>query len=188
MAGLMGRVSRRQVVRLGVLALPLTFAASSPYQVEARIGWCRRDPILEIDGKWVRIDVYSKKEIIDVATGPTKLHVFVPKQVDFRVVAEDEGFGKGWEISFDRREQLQVDKDKDTVEIQVEVFVPTPEYVRLPVKVLISDPGKIEVTDDGDVVDKGRDDKLLSAHGPSRGDDEEAWTSEWISLSPVTLK
>jgi hypothetical protein len=184
----MSRVSRRQFVRFGALALPLTFATSSPYQVEARINWCRRDPILKIDDKLVRIDVYSKKQILDVVTGPTKLRVFVPKQVDFSVVAQDEGFGQGWDISFDSQEQLRVDKDKGTVEIRVEVFVPTPEYVRLPVKVLISDPGKIEVTDDGDVVDKGRDDKLLRAHGPSRGDGEEAWTNKWISLSPVTLK
>jgi hypothetical protein len=157
--------------------------------VEARIGWCRRDPVLEIDDKLVRVDVYSKKEILDVATGPTKLRVIVPKQVDFRVVAEDEGFGQGWDIRFDRREQLQVDKDYGTIEIQAEVFVPTPEEVRLPVKVLISDPGKIEWNDDGDVVDKGRDDQLLRAHGPnSRGKDEEAWTNEWISLAPVTIK
>ncbi len=184
MAGLMSRVSRRQLVRFGALALPITFAVSSPYQVEARISWCRRDPVLKIDDKWVRIDVYSKKQILNVATGPTKLHVFVPRQVDFSVVAEDEGFGKGWDIRFDRREQLQVDKYKDTVEIQVEVFVPTPKDVSLPVKVLISDPGTIEVTDDGDVVDKREDDELLSAHGPSR----DAWTNAWISLSPVTLK
>jgi len=43
---------------------------------------------------------------------------------------------------------LQVDKDKGTVEIQAEVFVPTPEDVKLPVKVLTSDPGKIEELDD----------------------------------------
>jgi hypothetical protein len=144
---------------------------------------------LKIDDKFVRVDVYSKKQILDTATGPTKLRVFVPKQVNFSVEAEDDGFGKGWDISFDRREQLQVDKDYDTIEIQAEVFVPTPEDVRLPVKVLITDPGKIEWDDDGDVVDKGRDDKLLRAHGPdSRGDGEEAWTNEWISLSPVTIK
>jgi hypothetical protein len=60
--------------------------------------------------------------------------------------------------------------------------------VRLPVNVLNSNPGRIDVTDDGEFVDMRGNDKLLSAHGPSRGDDEEAWTNEWISLSPVTLK
>src|SRR5215213_7038372 len=99
----MSRVSRRQLVRFGALALPLTFAASYPYQAEARIGWCRRDPILQIDDKFVRIDVYSEKQILDVATGPTKLRVLVPRQVDFSVYAEDEGFGAGWDIRFDRR-------------------------------------------------------------------------------------
>ena len=180
----MSRGSRRQFVRFGALALPLVIAASSPYQVEARIAWCRRDPILQIDDKLVRIDVYSKKQILDVITGPTKLRVLVPRRVDFSVYAEDEGFGAGWDIRFDRRDRLQVDKGNGTIEIQAEVFVPTPEDVRLPVKVLISDPGKVRLTEDGDVVDKGRDDELLEVHGP----DEEAWTNQWISVSPVTIK
>jgi hypothetical protein len=181
---LMSRISRRQLVRFGALALPLTVVASSSDQAEARISWCRRDPILQIDDKLVRIAVYSKKQILDVVTGPTKLHVLVPKQVDFSVYAKDEGFGAGWDISFDRRDRLQVDKDNETIEIQAEVFVPTPKDVRLPVKLLISDPGNVRKTDDGDVVDKGGDDKLLEVHGA----DEEAWTNEWISVSSVTLK
>ena len=186
----MSRVSRRQLVRLGALALPLTFAAASPFQVEARIGWCRRDPILQINDKLVRVDVYSTKQILDAATGPTELRVFVPKQVDFSIVAQDEGFGQGWNIRFDRQEDLKFDKDNDTIQIRVGVFVPTPEDVRLPVKVLISDPGKIDPDDDdGDLGDKRRDDKVLEVHGPdSRGDGEEAWTNVWITVSQVTIK
>jgi hypothetical protein len=66
--------------------------------------------------------------------------------VDYRIVTQDAGFGAAWDIRFDRRDGLQV--DKGTIEIQAEVFVPTPEDVQLPVKVLTSDPGKIEELND----------------------------------------
>jgi hypothetical protein len=188
MAGLMSRVSRRQLVRFGVLALPLTFAASSPYQAAAqveaaRIGWCRRDPILKINDKFVRVDVYSTKRILDVATGPTILRVHLPNQVDHRIWAEDEGFGKGWDIAFGSQESLKA--NKDGIEIQVNVFVPTPKDEILPVKVLISDPGNVKKDDQGEVVDKARDDEILESYGPA---DEETWTNDWISVPLVTLK
>jgi hypothetical protein len=184
----MRRVSRRQFVQFGALALPVTFTASSSYQVAAqveakRIGWCRRDPILEIDGKLVRIDVYSTKKILDVATGPTILRVHLPDQVDHRILAKDEGFGRGWDIAFRSQESLKA--NYDGIEIQVNVFVPTPEDEILPVKVVISDPGNVKKNEVGEVVDKARDDEILESHGPADG---ETWTNDWISVPLVTIK
>jgi len=85
---------------------------------------------------------FLTRSLADYVAYPT------PQEVDYRIVTQVEGFGAAWDIRFDRRDGLQVDKDKGTVEIQAEVFVPTPEDVKLPVKVLTSDPGKIEELDD----------------------------------------
>jgi hypothetical protein len=89
---------------------------------------------------WTARREFLTPSLADYVAYPT------PQEVDYRIVTQDEGFGAAWDIRFDRRDGLQV--DKGTVEIQAEVFVPTPEDVKLPVKVLTSDPGKIAELDD----------------------------------------
>ena len=181
----MQTVSRRALVRLGALMLPLAVAASGIRPAGARIGWCRRDPILEIDGILVRIDVFSTKRILDldVVEGPTKLRVTVPKGASYKTLKKDEGFGKGWDIKFDHAERL---RDEVGIAIEVEVFVPTQPGERLPVKVEIVDPGTLTYDDAGELVDKRRDDDLIE----SKSEDDSGApfrTNEWIFLSAVIV-
>jgi hypothetical protein len=111
---------------LVLLALTAPIADATP-------GWCKRDPVIEVDGKRAHIYVSSLEEILGTVTGPTKVRIFVPHGVSTELIRMDEGFGESYDVRFLRSDDLNA--NVFAVQILVEVFVPTP--LELPVRVEI---------------------------------------------------
>ena len=98
------RFTRRRALRLvGSAALALALPAlRGPRGADARLGWCRADPVVKIDGQtahvYVSARVRNMREARALATGPTRVVVAVPPDVEAEYVAGNAGFGFGYEV------------------------------------------------------------------------------------------
>lgn len=129
--------ARRGVPLVGTLSLLfiLTFG-----QASASILWCRADPTVSINGNQVDINVYSTEGIYKYVSGPTKVRIFVPEGVDTELISQDDGFGRGWKVTFATDDDLRV--TARGVMTRVMVVVPADEEL----------PVKAEIVDDGEIV------------------------------------
>ena len=85
---------RRLAPMLGLLALLLALQVDV---ARAGVGWCRADPVFEVGGRRGHVVVASLEELWDVANGPIKVVITVPKGVNTRLISTDRGFGHGYD-------------------------------------------------------------------------------------------
>ena len=125
------RAVRRTLVPLA-LALAVLFWASPG--VSAGIAWCKTDPIVAIGDEVVNIYVSAPEEILQAATGPTDVVVYVPVGVATEVVYTDPGFGYGETVTI-----LESNRLRETGNgIQIVVVVTVPASASVPVLVEIA--------------------------------------------------
>ncbi len=130
----MPRPSRRALPLIGLVAL-LLLVTTAP--AGAIIGWCSKDPVVQIGGQRANIWVSSPNEILQAVTGPTRVRIAVPEGVPTELIATDDGFG--WDPAYDVR-FVESDGLKVTnLGIQVKVTVRVPADAELPVLVEIAD-------------------------------------------------
>ncbi len=116
------RLTRRDAVRLLGLSALAAPAALSPRPAAAVRGWCKRDPVIRIDGKTARIWVSTKEDRLPDVTGPTEVVVTVPERAKTEFVWADNGFGYGYDLRFEESRRLK--SGEQGTEVEVEVFVP----------------------------------------------------------------
>lgn len=146
----MRRLSVRGMSLLGALVL---LALLTTNQVNASIVWCKADPTVSIDGRVIDINVYSTEEILTHATGPTTVRIKVPTGVSTELIAEEEGFGFGWNVSFEEDDDLRV--TKKGAETKVIVVVPSRGGL----------PAKVELVQQGEIIERevGETNERMSA-------------------------
>ena len=105
-------------------ALILAFVAASVTAPAAHAGkgWCRFDPVFIIDGDLVDVWIGSELRALTSVTGPTKLVLTVPSDVDATYVISDLGFGRGYDVSIQQSPGLR--KTDRGIEVMVKVYVP----------------------------------------------------------------
>ena len=111
----------RRLASMFALAVVLLALAGAP--AGARIGTCRGDPVVRIDGQIADIVLSSHDEMKDAATGPAKVVVTVPSGVPAELVATDRGFGgHGYDVRFAESDRLRV--TERGLEVRIEVYAP----------------------------------------------------------------
>jgi hypothetical protein len=96
------RLSRRMVTRM-LAGGALTVVSSGlliPHSAQAGISWCRTDPLITVNGATGHVYVESIWEMFEYCTGPVKINVDVPKGADASAEPLDNGFGRGYNITF----------------------------------------------------------------------------------------
>ena len=139
------RLSLRHVAPLfGVLALLLALQAQS---VGAGIGWCSRDPIFELGGRRGHVYVEAPETMLDVANGPVRVDITVPKGVPVELLDTDDGFGwkpDPYDVRFHEHNEWVIENDRkdkngdgypSQFKIRIEVRAPTSLPTPLPVRV-----------------------------------------------------
>lgn len=129
--GAAARAIRRSLAPLA-LVLAVIFVAAP--QVSANIGWCKTDPIVAIGAEVVNIYVSAPEEILQYATGPTDVVIYVPVGTATEVLFLDPGFGYGETVTILESNRLR--SDHNGIQIIVGVLVPAAAVV--PVLVEIS--------------------------------------------------
>lgn len=117
------RRSRRATLRAlagCALAAPALLRAPGAGAIK---GWCRRDPVVEIDGRTAHIVLSSDTAMHGLATGPTQLVITVPAGTATRFLADDPGFGHhGYDVRFTESPDLLA--DDRALDIQIEAYAP----------------------------------------------------------------
>jgi len=101
----------------------------------ATIGWCKRDPIVDIGGKRAHVYVSSLDSILVSATGPTDVVITVPNGVATDLIGTDDGFGYGYNVRFEESGGLKTTNRGIQIEVEVEV----PATDELPVLLEVTD-------------------------------------------------
>jgi hypothetical protein len=121
------------------LALPALLVLACPPAAAvtvARIGWCRSDPVIDVAGTKLRVDVSSSREIRDSVTGPTQVMVLRPSGVPVDWELVDDGFaGQGYNVEVVDADDLRV--TEGGTQVQIRVYVPAADA--LPVRVKLAD-------------------------------------------------
>jgi hypothetical protein len=129
------RRTRRDAIRLlalGAVAVP----ALRPRAARAIIGWCRRDPIVQIDGQTAHILLSSYLEMDELATGPSEVTVTVPEGISARLLATDPGFAHfGYDVRF--KESPHLANTDRVLEVVIEVLSPALDGLEGPLPVLV---------------------------------------------------
>jgi hypothetical protein len=100
------RPTRRDALRLLLAGAALALVpAARPRGASAARQWCRVDPVVRIGGHtahvYVSAYVRNMRQARELATGPTRIVVRVPAGVPCRLVACDDGFGFGYNVTFE---------------------------------------------------------------------------------------
>jgi hypothetical protein len=130
------RRTRRDAVRLLGLSALAVPTALAPRPARAIHGWCKTDPIVQIDGQTADIYLSSHLEMKQLASGPAEVVVTVPTGVPVRLVATDPGFGGlGYDVRF--AESGGLTDNGHVLEVRVKVYAPALDGLHgvLPVRV-----------------------------------------------------
>ena len=132
----MSCVSGRIFPLLGLLALMLVLTTAP---AGAFMGWCSKDPVVDIGGKRANVWVSSPERILRTVTGPTVVKIAVPVGVGYELIATDDGFGfdPAYEVRFVESDRLAV----TNLGIEIKVTVQVPANIDLPVLVEVVDRG-----------------------------------------------
>lgn len=103
-----------------ILALIALTVSAAP--ISAGHGWCRSDPLVQIDGRIVNIYVTAPLSAPLKVTGPTQVVVTTPPGVDSYLILSDLGFGRGEIVTFETSPALKT--TEQGIEVKVAVFVP----------------------------------------------------------------
>jgi hypothetical protein len=109
----------RGLAALAVLALALWLTAGGTL---AATSWCRSDPHISVGGRTAHVTLGYDVSKPNTSTGPIQLIVTVPKGKATAILAQDLGFGRGWQVTFQESSQLPVTPGPTSV--QLSVYVP----------------------------------------------------------------
>ena len=123
------RLTRRRALRLiGGAALALAPVLRAGEAAAAR-QWCRVDPVFRIGGQTAHVrvaaSVKNMRAARALATGPTRVALAVPAGVAAEHVADDAGFGHGYEVEVE--EAADLDGTGGVLPVRVAVTVPMAE-------------------------------------------------------------
>ena len=110
---------RRLILPAGTALLALLIVI---LPVRASIGWCKSDPVVQIDGQLADIFVSAPLDAPLKVTGPTEIVVTLPVGVDAAVVLTDLGFGHGEHVTFVTSRALRV--TAKGIQVRIAVYVP----------------------------------------------------------------
>ena len=119
---LAARTHRPAVVpALLLAALALLLAVPG---ADAGRAWCRKDPVVMIDGRVADILLSSHPALHDAATGPAEIVVWVPVGVPAELLAVDNGFGgHGYAVAF--AESAELGAGREGPQVRVDAYVPS---------------------------------------------------------------
>jgi hypothetical protein len=117
-----------------VLAFAAVLLAGAPGALAGR-SWCRADPHISVGGRTANITLGYDASQPNTSTGPIQLIVTVPKGKATAILAQDPGFGYGWQVTFQESSKLPVTPGPTSV--QLSVYVPAATNMALQ---LVSDP------------------------------------------------
>ncbi len=120
------RLTRRRVLQSLAGAAAALLPALAPRRAGAFRRWCRVDPVFRIGGEtahlYVAARVRNMRQARALATGPTKLVLFVPAGVEARYLASDDGFGHGYDVEVE--EAADLDGAGEVLPVRGTVTVP----------------------------------------------------------------
>ena len=111
----------KRLATAAIVALLALTVAAAP--ASAGFGWCRSDPLVQIDGHLVDIFVSAPLLAPLKVTGPNQIVVTTPAGVESRLILKTLGFGKGEKMTFKTSSALKT--TAQGVEVQVAVYVPS---------------------------------------------------------------
>lgn len=112
-----------------LLALNLNWAA-------AGISWCRADPHVQIGHKSANIFVERGANGANSNNAPIQLAVIVPLGIGTAVLAQDSGFGHGYDVSFEASSEVRV--TGNVTRAQVRAYVPPSDV--MPIRLSLDSP------------------------------------------------
>jgi hypothetical protein len=128
-------ITRRSMLRLigGTALATAGIAALGASPAAAGRTWCKRDPVVKIDGKVADIYLSSYTELDHTVTGPAEIVVSIPRGSTGELLATDRGFGgHGYVVTFSVDETLK--RSSVNTQVRVQAFVPSDDD-SLPLKV-----------------------------------------------------
>lgn len=140
-------LSRRAALRLAAGATLAAVPVLAPRGARAGRAWCRTDPAFLVDGLVGNVYVAGELNRAYDVTGPIRLVFTVPEGTDVQLLATDDGFGTGYDVSHEWTPRLK--NDHKHIEIEVAVLVPAGTD-KLPVHVEFVPGATVEVEDQKD--------------------------------------
>jgi len=117
---------------LAAVLAALVLCAAAP-GAGARPAWCKKDPIVQVDGQTANIVISSHATMDEAATGPVEVVVTAPTGVEAVLRATDDGFGgHGYVVRFAASDALA--NTAHALQVRVEVYAPAADS-SLPVTV-----------------------------------------------------
>lgn len=114
-------------ILMAIAALVATAPSADAYRQ-----WCRTDPVVMIDGVVADIFVSGPLTAPTLVTGPNKIVVMTPPDIDGQLVVSTLGFGRGEDISFVESTALR--SDQRGIELRIKVYVPAVKAMRVRVE------------------------------------------------------
>lgn len=115
----MNRVLHALLTAAVALAL---FGGLTVSKTDAARGWCQVDPVIMVDGQMADIFVGSSPTMLLKATGPIEIVITIPAKSTGYVVFTDLGFLHGYDISFQKSNNLA--KDSRHTQLTIDVYAP----------------------------------------------------------------
>lgn len=104
--------------------LPLLAIAVLALPAAAAMTWCRKDPVIEVNGVRAQILVAVPDEYVPLVNGPIQVTIIAPRGTTRRTLMTDEGFnGHGETVKFDNSSG-RVGDDDEAFDITVKASVP----------------------------------------------------------------
>jgi hypothetical protein len=102
---------------LAILFLTLNVGGMS-----ASVGWCRSDPVLQINNALADVFVSIPIEDVTKVTGPTQFVITTPVGIDEAVLLTSPGFGYGETVTFKESRALKV--TTSGIQLRIAVYLP----------------------------------------------------------------
>ena len=132
--------STRRVLPALALLLPILLALGVQ-GADARRGWCRVDPVVEIAGQTAHIWVASTTEMRKAASGPVQIVVTLPEGITGREIPAESGAGFGFGIKVKFKESEQLRAARAGVQVRVAAHAPAHDQ-SLPVRLSFKPVGR----------------------------------------------
>jgi hypothetical protein len=137
-------VTRRQLLRTAAVATVAVIPAMGAEEVGATWKWCRVDPTVRINGQIVHLrlaaHVRNRRMARRQSNGKIGVVIRVPEGVEFTYLAEDNGFGDGYDAKMESSPDLVATEFE--IPVQVSVIVPmNDEAIRIRASFKPANPG-----------------------------------------------
>ena len=114
-------VGHSRMAKACLLALALlTF---NSFSTSASIGWCRSDPVLQIEGALADIFVSIPASDVPEVTGPTQFVITTPVGVKKAVLLTSPGFRYGETVTFQESHALKM--NSKGIQLRIAAYVPS---------------------------------------------------------------